>query len=236
MNRKIPPLQFLYRDESIFAVNKPSGIHSVALLKKVGGDSVAELLGAAHPELIDVSPNAGDSGLVQRLDFETSGILIGASSRSIWERLKEDLKESSTKKRYRAVLDGNLLNIQTVTAQLGARRKGAKKVSVQKHAHEKGYFFPATTIFEPVQFFEKENCSLVTVTLIGGRRHQIRAHAGSIGYPLVGDSLYGSQKILAELYPQMMPPFLLHAWKLSIVHPVSGEKLELEAPLPEYFP
>ncbi len=225
-------LQFVYEDDDIFVINKPSGIHSVAL-EKSSANCLATLLLQKYPTLAGAAPKAGDAGLVQRLDFETSGLIVGAKSREIWEKLAIMLQQGKVKKSYLALVEGILARPQKVSGMIGAAKRRAKKVRVYKDKNVKRSL-EANTSYRPVRIFRAQECTLVRALAPTARRHQIRAHAASIEHPLIGDALYGSKRTLASIHkilagaPVEGQHFLLHAATLEFPHPRSGARLTFE--------
>ncbi len=221
-------LDFLFNDESIFAVYKPAGIHSVRI-PSGGGQSIADLLCHHNPELEHAAPSPLDAGLVQRLDLETSGILLGAKTRELWQALHDSLLAGAITKSYVAVVSGHVASKVSVTSYIGSPHRGAQKVKIyEKEPAKKARALKGTTLFSPLVYISDREATLVEAVASPARRHQIRAHAAHLGHPLVGDSLYGSTKQLAELSAQPRA-FFLHAWKLSFQHPLSTKTICLEA-------
>ena len=138
--------------------------------------------------------------------------------------LAEQLKEHSIKRRYRAVVQGNLKEDEgTVNAPVGRHPTDRKKMAIN---HKNGK--EAITHYKVLERFGQ--ATYIECRLETGRTHQIRVHMASLGHPLLGDTVYGSSKNPYHLQGQA-----LHAMILGFVHPITGEYLEFEAPLPEYF-
>ncbi len=210
-------LQFLYEDTDIFAVYKPAGLHSVRL-PNGGGLSLADLLLAHDPELRSAARTPEDAGLVQRLDLETSGVVLGAKNRVTWEKLFGALREGAITKHYVALVEGRVDTQREFASYLGSPHRGAKKVKVYLSE-------PATsvralygsTLIQPISYDTVRNETLVRVTASPARRHQVRAHLAYLGHPLVGDTLYGARSALSDART-----FFLHAELVSFHHPVTG--------------
>jgi len=202
----------LYEDGSLLVLNKPSG------LAVHGGSGISlgaiELLRAARPD-------ARFLELVHRLDRDTSGCLLVAKKRSSLRRMHAAFRESKVSKIYSALLAGawengsREVNLPLVTDQ---RRNGERHVRPGEGGKE------AVTRFYPEQNFR--NSVLVRVELLTGRTHQIRAHSAAIGHPVAGDERYGG-----NWRPAGLTRLFLHARKLSLEHPDTGELIEFEAPL-----
>jgi 23S rRNA pseudouridine1911/1915/1917 synthase len=224
----VTELEFLYNDDSIFAVYKPAGIHSVRL-PSGGGRSLADILCEQHPELEHAAPSPLDGGLVQRLDLETSGLLLGAKTPEVWQALYDALLAGKIEKSYVALVAGRVSDDISITSFLGSPHRGAQKVKIyEKEPAKKARALEGTTTFSPLQFIAEKNISVVKAVASPARRHQIRAHAAHLGHPLVGDALYGSTETLGPLSSSPRA-FFLHAWELSFVHPISGRLMQIEA-------
>jgi len=231
----VTSLKIAFEDEWFIALEKPANYHSADLPSKKGL-SIASLLTEKYPSISKVAPKEVDAGLLQRLDFETSGLLIAAKSKKAWEALHLSIKENKLEKTYLALIEGKAKTNQIVSAGIGSPNRRGKKVRAFDSSKKlPPRTLPAESIFTSLHYFPKEKVSLVEVKAITGRRHQIRAHAAYAGMPLIGDSLYGSKRTLQEvLNSETLPSFFLHAWKLNFVHPVIGEKISIFASLPIY--
>jgi 23S rRNA pseudouridine1911/1915/1917 synthase len=217
-------LQFLHEDSDLFVVYKPAGLHSVRI-PEGGGASLADLLLAHTPALNNVSRNVGDAGLVQRLDQETSGVLIGAKSRATWEKLFAALLKGEVQKHYIALVEGQVAKRFEFTSYLGSPHRGAKKVRIYgTPPSPPTRALQGTTVVLPVSFNEKARQSIVRVGASPARRHQVRAHLSHCGHPLVGDSLYGAKSSFTNTRQ-----FFLHAERVSFIHPTTGERLEISS-------
>lgn len=220
-------LTYLYDDGDIFAVYKPSGLHSVQLPSE-GGASVADLLLTERSELGAAGRSPGDAGLIHRLDLETSGILLGARRREIWEALYALSLDGGISKQYAALLEGDLTEPHTITTYLGSPHRGAKKVKVYERTPPAwARALEGTSTFTPHTSLPKAHASIALITASPARRHQVRAHAAHLGHPLVGDSLYGSPRELSMI-SSAKRAFFLHATKLSFKHPLSHRTVTIE--------
>ena len=217
------PLSVVYEDGDVIVVNKPKGmvVHPApghpdgtlvnALLNHCG-DSLSGINGVIRP------------GIVHRIDKDTSGLIIAAKNDSAHRALAEQLKDHSLYRVYEAVVVGNLRDDSgVVDAPIGRHPTDRKKQCVTEKNSK-----PAVTHWQVVERFggyTRVQCRLET-----GRTHQIRVHMAHIGHPVLGDTVYGVKKPWPGLEGQC-----LHAKKIRFIHPETGESVELECPLPEYF-
>lgn len=222
---------YLYEDEYIFALNKPAGLHSVGL-KSGGRASLADLLLTHNPGFATVSKNECDAGLVQRLDLDTSGIILGAKTREIWILLHNEIAKGAFVKRYIALVDGAFKEPTTISSYIGSPNRGARKMHSYKDLPTKNI----RALFGTSNFvaFKKteDNCrSFVEVSASPARRHQVRVHAAQLGHPLTGDTLYGSKQSLPSKLKQTSRAFFLHAHYIKGVHPITKQPLEIHSSL-----
>lgn len=227
--------EFLLNDPELFAIAKPPGLHSV--MQPLSDNlSVAKLLLEAHPALEAAAPKAGDAGLVNRLDYDTSGILLGAWNRGAWERLSTLLKSGGITKSYHVILEGKLASTERISGWIGSPYRRGSKVRVYSSDPPKSVrALPATSQISPVCYEQSADCTLALVDCAVARRHQVRAHCAALGHPLLGDELYGAARRLAELAPaEESRGFFLHAGKAGFAHPVTHTPIALDAPLPEW--
>jgi len=168
------------------------------------------------------------SGIVHRLDKDTSGILLIAKTKKAFENLQKQFKERKVKKEYRGLVHGILPLSNEITAPVGRLPWARKKFGVLPGGRA------AETEFKRMGIFEKdgEKFSLVRVFPKTGRTHQIRVHFRYLGYPLVADSTYGGRK-RARNDQKWCPRIFLHAQKIGFSHPQSGKWQEYEVELPK---
>jgi 23S rRNA pseudouridine955/2504/2580 synthase len=205
-------------DEAMIVVDKPAG------LAVHGGSGVSfgviEQLRRARPE-------ARFLELAHRLDRETSGLLLVAKKRQALTRLHDLFRDGGISKRYLALVKGRWQNpLQHVRLPLHKylTAEGERRVSVSEEGKQ------AHSIVRLVARWE--NFSLLEVELKTGRTHQIRVHLSHLGYPLAGDDKYGDFALNKTLAKAGLKRMFLHAARLSLPHPLTGELVELEAPLP----
>jgi len=211
-------LPILHEDEAFLAIDKPSGI------AVHGGSGIAH---GVIESLRAMRPEARFLELVHRLDRETSGVLLVAKKRSALTALHELLRTRDMDKRYLVAVRGRFRNeMQRVRAALAKRTtaSGERHVSVAEDGQE------AETVFR--RLGRGAEVSLLEAELLTGRTHQIRVHLAHLKHPVLGDDKYGDFELNKRLRKQGLKRMFLHAAALSFAHPVSGEKLRLEAPLP----
>lgn len=222
MLKKAESFQVLYEDDGLLAVLKPSGI----AVHGGSGQSlgVIESLRLARPE------QASQLELVHRIDRETSGVLLVSKKRSYLRSLQEQLRNRVWKKYYSALVVG------AWPSQLNAVDFPLKKT--QSGPNEKKVFVSADgdkakSLFKVERRFSGDlgDFSLMKVQILTGRTHQIRVHTSASGFPIAGDDRYGDFALNKILSKRGLGRMFLHARSVTIEHPVSGEKLTIDAPL-----
>jgi 23S rRNA pseudouridine955/2504/2580 synthase len=210
--------RIVFEDEFLLALDKPAG---VAVHGGSGVSSgVIERLRAERPE-------ARFLELVHRLDRETSGLLLIAKKRSALTHLHEQLREGTTDKRYLALAGGRVRDLKRrvrIALHKFTTAEGERRVVPDPDGQE------AETIFHRRAVYQ--DATLLEAQLLTGRTHQIRVHLQQLGHPIAGDDKYGDFQWNRELARAGLKRMFLHAARLAIVHPGSGERLELESPLP----
>lgn len=218
----VPAREFdiVYEDEALIIVNKPAGV------AVHGGSGVS--FGVIE-QLRRARPQAKLLELAHRLDRETSGLLIVAKKRLALTRLHDQFREGVIAKRYLALVKGAWRNeLQHVRLPLlkYLTTEGERRVSVD----------PAGKVSHSIvrlrERWEKENFSLVEVELKTGRTHQIRVHLAHLGFPIAGDDKYGDFSLNRALQKTGLKRMFLHAARLDLPHPISGDLLALTLPLP----
>ena len=216
------PIDILYEDKDIIVVNKPKGmvVHPangnldgtlVNAIMHLCGDSLSGIGGEIRP------------GIIHRLDKDTSGVLIVAKNDLAHINISNQIKERQTKKTYIGLVRGIVKeNEATINMPIGRSKKDRKKMAVTKDGKE------AITHFKVLKRYEKY--TLLEIKIDTGRTHQIRVHLSEIGYPLVGDYTYSNGKNEFGVNGQM-----LHSKQIEFTHPRTGEKMKIEAPIPDYF-
>ena len=223
----LPPraaaLPILYEDEALIAIDKPPG------LAVHGGSGIRFGL---IEQLRAERPQARFLELVHRLDRDTSGLLLVAKKRSALLGLHATLREGGADKRYLVLVKGRWRDaMRRVELPLVKFLTGQseRRVRVEQDGGK-----AARTVFHRRQVWGSAvpPRSLLEAELHTGRTHQIRVHLTHLGFPLAGDDKYGDFTWNRELAKQGLKRMFLHAWRLSLPHPISGQVLSLESPLP----
>ena len=217
------PLKILYEDKDVILVNKPKGMVVHPAAGHTSGTLVNALLFHCKGELSGIN-GVLRPGIVHRIDRDTTGVLIACKNDRAHNCLAEQLKEHTVTRRYRALVCGNIKEDEgTVDAPIGSHPTDRKKMAVVRSGGRE-----AVTHYRVLERFV--NYTYIECRLETGRTHQIRVHMAGMGHPLLGDQVYGRVKAPFRLEGQT-----LHAMILGFMHPSSGEYMEFEAPLPEYF-
>lgn len=217
------PLDIVYEDDDLLVVNKPKGMVVHPAPGNPDGTLVNALLYHCKGSLSGIN-GVLRPGIVHRIDKDTSGLLIVAKNDFAHLKLAEQIKEHSFTREYRAVVHGNLREDSgTIHAPIGRSAKDRKKMAVtDKNSKD------AITHYEVLARYP--GFTYIKCRLETGRTHQIRVHMAYLGHPVAGDQVYGLKNTPTELHGQC-----LHAGLIGFIHPRTGEYIELEAPLPEYF-
>lgn len=209
-------LRIAYQDEHLLIVDKPAGVvvhpakgHSEGTLSQLLAGVAA---GGEDPQR---------AGIVHRLDRDTSGLLIVAKSEQAHGRLQADLAARRIRREYLALVEGRPPSrTGTIEAPIGRDPRVRTRMSVGGQAAR-----PAVTHFAIER--EMPGCTLLRLRLETGRTHQIRVHLQAIGHPVCGDPEYGKPGLYG------LRRQFLHATRLELAHPVTGEQIAVDSPLPE---
>ena len=217
------PLDILYEDDDVILINKPKDMVVHPAAGHYTGTLVNGLMYHCREGLSGIN-GVLRPGIVHRIDKDTTGVLVVCKNDRAHNGLAEQLAEHSITRKYRAIVCGNLKEDEgTVDAPLGRHPQDRKKMAIVRSGGKR-----AVTHYRVLERFGKYTyieCQLET-----GRTHQIRVHMASLGHPLLGDEVYGRGKSPFKLEGQT-----LHAMVLGFIHPTTGEYMEFQAPLPEYF-
>ncbi len=217
------PLDIIYEDDDIAVINKQQGLTVHVGNGNVDGTLVNALL--FHLKNLSGIGGALRPGIVHRIDKNTSGLLVVAKNDAAHVSLAKQIEQKTCSRQYLALLEGNLKDDSgTVTTYIG--RSPSDRVKMSVVPPDKGKI--AITDYAVEQ--RSQGYTLCRFSLHTGRTHQIRVHAKYLGHPVVGDDVYGSKKNKLGLNGQ-----LLHACRLELTHPKTGERMTFTAPLPDYF-
>lgn len=217
------PLDILYEDQDILVVNKPKGMVVHPAPGHYTGTLVNAIMYHCKDNLSGIN-GVMRPGIVHRIDMDTTGSLLICKNDRAHQALAEQLKEHSITRKYHAIVHGRLKEDEgTIDKPIGRHPIDRKKMSVHcTNGREAVTHYRVLKRFQQFTYIE---CQLET-----GRTHQIRVHMSSIGHPILGDQVYGPAKCPYKLQGQT-----LHAKVLGITHPTTGEYMEFDAPLPDYF-
>ena len=210
----------LYEDSDLVVVNKPRGL----VVHPAAGHWEDTLVNSLLAQCDDLSGIGGEvrPGIVHRLDKDTSGVLVVAKNDPTHHALAEQIRTREAKRVYLAIVQGEIAESKgRIEAPIGRHPKDRKKMAILTQGGK-----DAATEFTVLERFT--NYTLVECRLVTGRTHQIRVHFSYIGFPVVGDPLYGSRKQAFSIEGQA-----LHAFRLSFTHPQTGKEMTFEAPLPK---
>ena len=210
------PLSVIYEDEDILVIDKPAGmvVHPAPGHRR---DTVANALLARLPGIEEVGDEQRP-GIVHRLDMDTSGLMVAAKNRRAHRHVSGQIKDRSVLKGYTALAKGNIDPPEgVIKARIGRDNRNRKRMAVVQLGRE------AETSYRAVE--SAPGYTLLEVIPKTGRTHQIRVHLSALGYPIVGDALYGGKD------PRLERQFL-HAHLLGIRLPGTGEYMEFTSPLP----
>ncbi|MBV8627646.1 MAG: RluA family pseudouridine synthase [Paraburkholderia sp.] len=223
------PLEIVYEDDTLVVINKPAGLVVHPAAGNWGGTVLNGLLhryGAAAAGL----PRAG---IVHRLDKETSGLMVVARTLAAQTDLVRQLQARTVKRRYLALVWGNMPDEGTIDAPIGRDPRERTRMAVVTGASGK----PARTHFRRVDsaVWERQPVSAIHCDLETGRTHQIRVHCAHIGHPLLGDPVYGRARGKRSVtpLPDGFARQALHAWRLGLIHPQTGRAMQWRADVPD---
>ena len=216
------PVEIVYEDNDIIVVNKPKGL----VVHPANGNPDGTLVNAIMAICKDSLSGIGGEirpGIVHRLGKDTSGLLIIAKNDKAHVNMSEQIKNHEVKKTYIALVRGIVKeNEATIDMPIGRSNSDRKKMAVNKNGKN------AVTHIKVLKRYNKY--TLLEVNIETGRTHQIRVHLSHIGYPIIGDYTYSNGKNEFGVIGQC-----LHAKELEFNHPITGEKMKLQANLPQYF-
>ena len=228
------PLEVLYEDEDVIAVNKPAGMTVHAGAGNLRGTLVNALLGRG--QALSQSNDLLRPGIVHRIDKETSGVLLVAKNDAAHAKLGEAFRQRTVKKTYLALVQGVLPQASgRIELAIGRDPKRRTRMAVVRKTAPGAAMRTAREARTDWKLLERiDSTSLVEVQLHTGRTHQIRVHFSALKHPVVGDTLYGATGHLhvGKIDLPALGRNFLHAAKLGFSHPRKGAWIELRAPLP----
>lgn len=217
------PLDILYEDKDILVVNKPKGMVVHPSAGHYSGTLVNAVMYHCKDSLSGINGEIRP-GIVHRIDMDTTGALIVCKNDQAHVKIAAQIKEHSVTRRYLGIVRGVVRQDSgVIEGTIGRHPRERKKMAANVPNGKR-----AVTHYRVLQRFQ--NYTYMEFELETGRTHQIRVHMASLGYPLLGDSIYGNGKTSWKLQGQT-----LHAAVIGFIHPADGRYLEVEAPLPEYF-
>ena len=221
------PLNVVFEDEDIIVLNK-----SVGLVTHPGAGNWSGTLANA---LLHYEPKLATldrAGIVHRLDKNTSGLMVVARNEKSQKYLVEQLQRHSVSREYSAIVYGHMVAGGTIDEPIGRDTKDRVKQAVSSHGKE------AVTHYRIIDRYH--NHTHIKAILETGRTHQIRVHLSHIGYPLMGDQMYGGKVRFPKKADVILKEAIvnfkrqaLHSRKLTLIHPISGELMSWKSPLPE---
>lgn len=226
-------LAILYEDRSIIVINKPPGL----VVHPAPGNYTGTLVNGLLHHCPDLAPISGEirPGIVHRLDKDTSGTIIVAKHAAALENLAGQFKARTVTKIYLALVYGDMGSARgEIDLPVGRHPTERKKMSVKSRRSR-----AALTLWKVKAHYGA--CCLLEVAIKTGRTHQIRVHCAALQHPIVGDTLYGGrtgrqyqrQDPRLDVLARGVERHMLHAWRLTVAHPETGERQMFEAPIPD---
>jgi 23S rRNA pseudouridine1911/1915/1917 synthase len=223
----------LYEDDHLLVVAKPRKMASTRL-RHDDPPTLADCIASCCSKCVQASPDPREAGLVQRLDFYTSGVVIAGKTPEGWQGVRKQLFAERVEKTYLALIEKRPVKKRfSVTLPLAQSRDGKSMTAVRERSEKEPVQLSAITEVTVVGQYEL-GAKWFTVVRAKGRRvrrHQIRVHLASSGHPLVGDMLYGAESTLNDALPwahEDEEGFLLHAQDISLQHPVTGKEMRFQ--------
>lgn len=216
------PLDILYEDSDIIVINKPKGM----VVHPAAGHYTGTLVNALMFHCKDLSGINGVNrpGIVHRIDKDTTGCLVACKNDKAHESIAKQLMDKTCHREYKTIVVGKINQESgVVDAPIGRDKKNRQRMAVTESNSKE-----AITHFHVMESFH--NATYLDCSLETGRTHQIRVHMQYIHHPVMGDEVYGKKCPYMDTEGQV-----LHAYRLTLIHPTTGKEMTFEAPIPEYF-
>lgn len=219
------PMQVQYEDEVLLVVEKPAGISTHARHRHQEGATLSAQLRERYPALSNVG-GIDRAGVVQRLGEEVSGLMLVARNRETYRKMKREVKRGRVEHTYFALVEGHLEGSDYIDVPIGNSKRRRHKLAVTREGR------PANTTYTALSHYSSgdEHYTLLEVQPDSSRMHQMRVHLSWYGYPIVGDTLYGSSRSRQYILQDRL---FLHLAILTFHHPLTGEQMEVQSELPE---
>jgi 23S rRNA pseudouridine1911/1915/1917 synthase len=247
--------KIIYQDDYFLAIDKPSGVvvndsDSANELETVQAWVKTEFFGKIERKKYEKNVQSEffeRSGIIHRIDKETSGVLLIAKNEMFFEKMQSLFKERKINKKYICLVHGTTQNHELINLPLKRHPNKGKfivdengKSALTEYVLKDKYIFNEKTLneFQKKNYerlkkkFDIDTFSRLDVKIYTGRTHQIRVHLSHLGHPVVGDDLYGFRKLM-KFERDWCPRQFLHAAELKFDHPVTGTHIELESPMPD---
>lgn len=222
------PLDIVFEDEFLLVVNKPKGMVVHPAVGNHYGTLVNALLAHCGESLSGIN-GVARPGIVHRLDKDTSGLLIVAKTDEAHRGLAKQIETHSFGREYESLVYGRLKEKSgSINLPVGRNKNDRKKMTVDPENGRR-----AVTYYTVLEEYPVFGSSYIRLRLETGRTHQIRVHMSYLGHPVIGDEVYGN-KASRALFPEIRGQ-CLHAKFISFIHPITGQEMSFDAPLPDYF-
>ena len=221
------PLSVIYEDEHLVAIDKPAGM----IVHPGRGQTTGTLVAALQFHFDSLSDVGGTlrPGIVHRLDRDTTGVIVVAKNNQVHHKLSRQFELREVTKRYHAICWGRVeLDSDYIETHVGVSRRNREKMRVVPAGGKSRH---AETFYEVIERFDRT--SYLRLSPRTGRTHQLRVHMAHLNHPILADRLYGGDRLEGRELPIRRQA--LHARSLEVTHPVTGEAIRFEAPLPEDF-
>ena len=219
------PLDIIFEDKHILVINKPAGI----VVHPAAGHHDGTIVNAIIYHCPGILSIGGEQrpGIIHRLDQYTSGVMVVAKTDLAMQSLTDSFKNNLVQKTYQALVHGHPEKSGRIETLIGRHPVHRQRMAVVK---KNGRI--SVTNYSVAQYLN--NSALLHISIETGRTHQIRVHMKYLGFPIIGDNVYGKHKADSTILPAPQRQ-MLHAWKLSFPHPVLNKTVNFETPIPDDF-